>query len=843
VSYSGNPMTLTAFLAKFDRSSLQSDIEKAEQQRAEILKRFPREAWPTMPLERYALGQADSSDTYCYWMEYKALDLGSMRGGSALKHAVFKHRDKPGWYYDASRYSNENEAWEAIRAAFVQAFDLAAAGDFDAIDELQAITPYRTLRVKTLHLYFPNDILPVNSYDDLLHFLKRLEAYEPQMRRWEVVRLNRALLQVLRAIPALATYSTSELGEILYLWSHPRQDRRIVKIAPGENARFWDECLAGGYICVGWEELGDLHAFDWDDFAAFRARFAEVFMEEYKGNQAKLTKKAREVWTLTQLAPGDIILANRGVSHVLALGEVVEPGYQWRPERADHNHTMTVRWNKLLNRDIEPRKSWAFTTVEDVPVEFYERIFQGGLPVDDVPVDPLFLRIARALERKGQVILYGPPGTGKTYHARRFATWWLRGGNQTTPEPSAPVVRGGRNVWWVVANPSQFSWDELFKKKTEPWRYGRLQRNYPLVEPGDLVIGYQATPDKRIVAIARIARGMVTDEGDAPFIELEAVSHVQNGLSYAELQADAVMHQAEPMRHRCQGTLFALTEEEADHLLSLLAERNPDLALEIVREETADPLTQITFHPSYSYEDFIEGFRPVRSGGEGLRLSLVDGLFKEVCRAALADPKHRYLVIIDEINRANIAKVLGELVTLLEMDKRGMTVTLPQSKEPFTIPPNVYAIGTMNTADRSIRLLDAAIRRRFAFIELMPDSSLLTGGNVDGLALDEFLDTLNRRVAAHVGREKQIGHAVLMDEDQPVGDTADFADRFREEILPLLQEYCYDDYGSLATFLGSDLVDEANRSLRTEILLDDDKLVQALISLVEGTSTTDTITA
>lgn len=199
-----------------------------------------------------------------------------------------------------------------------------------------------------------------------------------------------------------------------------------------------------------------------------------------------------------------------------------------------------------------------------------------------------------------------------------------------------------------------------------------------------------------------------------------------------------------------------------------------------------------------------------------------------MCREAQANPKKPYLVFIDEINRANVAKVLGELITLLEKDKRGLIVSLPQSKEPFTIPDNVYVLGTMNTADRSIKLLDAALRRRFAFIELMPNSSLLQGGKVGRLLLDDFLDKLNQRIAAKEGREKQIGHSFLMDGDGPVSDQEEFSRRFRQEILPLLQEYCYDDYRVLATYIGEQLVDLEDQTLNEERLADPEQLIEAL---------------
>jgi 5-methylcytosine-specific restriction protein B len=242
----------------------------------------------------------------------------------------------------------------------------------------------------------------------------------------------------------------------------------------------------------------------------------------------------------------------------------------------------------------------------------------------------------------------------------------------------------------------------------------------------------------------------------------------------------------------------------------------------------AAQLTTLTFHPAYSYEDFIEGFKPAPGGDGTLRLTLQGGVFKRVCQEAGEHRDRRYLVLIDEINRANLASVFGELLTLLERDKRGMAVLLPQSKEPFAIPPNVYLLGTMNTADRSIKVLDSALRRRFAWEELLPDPTLLAGAAIGGLALDRFLAELNRRVARREGREKQIGHAYLLDAGQPVATPEEFAERFRQEILPLLQEYCYDDYAELAEYVGTALVDRQGQRLNSALLDDPDALIAAL---------------
>ncbi len=165
---------------------------------------------------------------------------------------------------------------------------------------------------------------------------------------------------------------------------------------------------------------------------------------------------------------------------------------------------------------------------------------------------------------------------------------------------------------------------------------------------------------------------------------------------------------------------------------------------------------------------------------------------------------------------------------MIEADKRGTEVLLPTSQARFSVPENLLIIGTMNTADRSIRTLDAALRRRFAFEEILPDSSLLEGQASYGstiLALDLFLDDLNKRITAYAGRDRQIGHAFFMHNGERLATPIDFAQVVRLEVIPLLQELVYDDYAQLAQFLGHTLVDSPGQRL---VPVDDEQLVELL---------------
>ena len=238
---------------------------------------------------------------------------------------------------------------------------------------------------------------------------------------------------------------------------------------------------------------------------------------------------------------------------------------------------------------------------------------------------------------------------------------------------------------------------------------------------------------------------------------------------------------------------------------------------ELIQEKRID---FTTFHQSYSYEEFIEGIKPeLDNSSDKLEYTIESGVFKRFCEEAekleiqSTENSKPYVFIIDEINRGNMSKIFGELITLIESTKRkgaheAIQARLPYSGEVFSVPKNVYIIGTMNTADRSIALMDTALRRRFRFIEMMPKVDVLRSIGADKVKVDSkeidvsiMLEKINERIEYLFDREHTIGHAFFTSlKDDPSIDN--LASIFEKSVIPLLQEYFYEDYSKIQMILG-----------------------------------------
>ena len=253
------------------------------------------------------------------------------------------------------------------------------------------------------------------------------------------------------------------------------------------------------------------------------------------------------------------------------------------------------------------------------------------------------------------------------------------------------------------------------------------------------------------------------------------------------------------------------TYSTAEYALAIIEQRDVDCTRKdddkrkAVMEQYNDLIKKgrivfTTFHQSYGYEEFIQGLR-LDVTAESMKFKTVDGIFKRIADRALFDTNNNYVIIIDEINRANISKVFGELITLLEEDKRwgevNQTCATLQSGDIFAVPNNLYIVGTMNSADKSISLIDAALRRRFVFIEQKPDANL-----IDDPKLKHIFIKLNEILADELeSTDLLIGHSYFMNKA-----LNELSKIINNSIIPLLYEYFYDDKKKVASVL-KDIID------------------------------------
>ncbi|POG23177.1 hypothetical protein C2855_11990 [Aeromonas bestiarum] len=383
------------------------------------------------------------------------------------------------------------------------------------------------------------------------------------------------------------------------------------------------------------------------------------------------------------------------------------------------------------------------------------------------------------------VIYYGPPGTGKTYRLQQLQA-------QYTHRPAVM----DESLW--------------LRDKLAPLNWMQV-----------LVLSLLSLGNRAKVAeivSCEYFQTKASINGRTDNLAQTAWSYLQK-FTIAESATVNYKGRSEPgVFDKSSDSVWLLLDDRlelVDDLVQLHAEliHGPLSANEIKRYATT------TFHQSYGYEEFIEGLRAATDDEGNINYSVEPGEFLKLCRRAEQDPSHQYAMFIDEINRGNISKIFGELISLVEVDKRAsgqhpMTIHLAYSGKPFSVPSNVDIIGTMNTADRSLALMDTALRRRFDFIEMMPDSSLFSGhdsidiGNGKKISLGKLLDRLNQRIEVLYDREHTLGHAFFYPAYQAVkngkhaGALLALKEAFQTKVIPLLQEYFYEDWQKIRLVLG-----------------------------------------
>lgn len=406
------------------------------------------------------------------------------------------------------------------------------------------------------------------------------------------------------------------------------------------------------------------------------------------------------------------------------------------------------------------------------------------------------------------------------------------------------------NYWWLNANPKIWSFSDIAVGETQAYTLynengnkRRIFQNFLDAKVGDVVIGYESNPVRQIVAIGRVSA-----EQDGEKLFFEKVETLSSPIDYAVLKECPELENMEYFRNP-QGSLFKLTRSEYEFILDIIREENPivtasssdaytkddflnevymteeryetlvnvlrnkkniilqgapgvgktfaarRLAWSMMGEKDDSRIEFVQFHQNYSYEDFMMGYKPVEDGFE-----LKYGIFYRFCQKAANQPDKEFFFIIDEINRGNMSKIFGELLMLIEKDYRGTKMTLAYNGLPFSVPKNLYIIGMMNTADRSLAMIDYALRRRFSFFEIEPgfDSQgfISYQNGLNSETLDELISKvkeLNRKIAADksLGRGFCIGHSYFCGRDVCTDEWLHSVVDY--DILPMLSEYWFDD--------------------------------------------------
>ena len=418
--------------------------------------------------------------------------------------------------------------------------------------------------------------------------------------------------------------------------------------------------------------------------------------------------------------------------------------------------------------------------------------------------------------------------------------------------PESPKSSEEHRYWWLNANPKIWSFSNLqtghvqeYTLFNENGNKRRVFQNFLDARVGDLVIGYESNPVKQVVALAKVSAA-----NDGKRICFEKTESLVNPIDYRTLKECPELQQMEFFQNP-NGTFFKLTKDEYEFIMDMIREENPltskdmntpytkkdflsevymsenqydrlsgvltnkmnlilqgapgvgktfaakRLAYSLMGEKDDSRIEFIQFHQNYSYEDFVMGYRP---SGDSFELKY--GIFYQFCKKAENQPDKMFFFIIDEINRGNLSKIFGELLMLIEKDYRGAKATLAYNGMPFSVPKNLYIIGMMNTADRSLAMIDYALRRRFSFFEMVP--AFESKGfkeyqhSLDNRTFDELISEIIK-LNEEISRDKSLGKGFCIGHSYFCGKTKETcsSEWMRSvvdyDILPMLSEYWFDD--------------------------------------------------
>lgn len=559
------------------------------------------------------------------------------------------------------------------------------------------------------------------------------------------------------------------------------------------NNSYWEEMKNNDIISIGWSEIGNLG--EAPSKKDVEARMKNV---NYYTDNNMYSRKAGEILNFSSnIEPGDIVLAQKG-SAVLGIG-VVSGDYTFN-EAFSFAHQRKIDW-KVENPNLKNRvgnRTTVYQLTDPILINKINDILGSNINTSKE------IYIKNKMKIPLNQILYGPPGTGKTHKLINEYFGFFTIENESISKETYLNDEISRLPWWkvialtLIVSPETSSVPEL---KNHEFIKSRLKSSNS--NSFDATLWGQLS-QHTIMDSQTVNYSLRTE----PFIFDKSTDSKWSLIDSAE----SIVPE-----------LYEIAKRLQEYNVINKKKKNYKF---------------VTFHQSFNYEDFIEGIKPELENSDGstnLRYKIEDGIFYECCdeacklagfislkdcienfsneeRLAKFAGSNSYALFIDEINRGNVSQIFGELITLIEENKRltenEVIIELPYSKRKFSVPPNLYIIGTMNTADRSVEALDTALRRRFSFQEMSPQSELNElKYEAYGFSASDILKTINNRVELLLDRDHTFGHSFFILKDQEAPDEKLYYS-FYENIIPLLQEYFFGDYGKLGLILGNGFINK-----------------------------------
>jgi len=514
-------------------------------------------------------------------------------------------------------------------------------------------------------------------------------------------------------------------------------------ISPGQNSRLWDQFQEENIIAIGWDYLGDVNKYE-------SKEAVERKIAEQRADGIRPTNDTKAVWDFYRgIQIGDVIYVKEGIQKILARG-VVTGDYYYNEKVSEYKHRRNVDWLQVGKWELHQTTAQKTLTCLNSYPNLIQEIDQV---LNENIIDP------------------------KVAEVNEFRNWLSHQVTDTGTSLNDKTVTQKVNALKNI----EHHFDTPIFGETD---IEQLKRLKDVVVSDKSYKKYQGVLGSSIDYYIR-------------FIESKPTIQENESFTMDEFLSDVFIEKEELIR------LISLLENKKNLILrgapgvgkTYIATR---LAYVMMEERDETRIHMVQFHQSYSYEDFIQGFRP-KAEGEGFELK--QGPFVRFARKAERDPERDYFFIIDEINRGNMSKIFGELMMLIEEDKRGEQINLLYSNERFSVPPNLYIVGMMNTADRSLALLDYALRRRFSFFEIKPAfynetfNSYINKLN-NPAALNRIIDeikSLNQQIVEELGTGFQIGHSYFVGDAYKVDTENRVKEVIEYEIIPQLFEYWFDD--------------------------------------------------